>query len=350
MATQRIKFIDRAQIELSSGHGGAGCVSFRREARVPRGGPDGGHGGRGGHVVVSVNPQKKSLLDLRFQKKRYAENGQTGASRSCDGRSGSDLVVEIPLGTLVIDDSTDQVIFDGQIKEDKVLLKGGLGGKGNSFYKSSVHQAPEIAQKGLPGRTLNVRLELKLIADVGLIGFPNVGKSTIISTLSAARPEVANYPFTTLNPHLGVVKIDESFDFVMADIPGLVPGAHKGVGLGLDFLRHIERTKIFVHVVDIDPHNGRKAIEDYRQINEELDKYDESYGGRYGLEPLMNKPQVVVLNKCDLISEDLRESMVQFWEQKINIPVIPISAYTGYGLKTLKNKLTQKVLLKEESQ
>ena len=185
---------------------------------------------------------------------------------------------------------------------------------------------------------------------MGLIGFPNVGKSTLISVFSAARPTVASYPFTTLNPHLGVVQIDQYSDFIMADIPGLIPGAHKGIGLGLDFLRHIERTKIFAHVLDLDPYNDREIVRDYQQINEELKKYDELYGGRYGLEPLLKKPQILVLNKCDLVPKSVQEVMIQNLEQKTNRPVIPISAYTGYGLKTLKNRLIQEVLLKKDSQ
>jgi GTPase len=275
----KIKFIDRVQLELSSGAGGPGCVSFRKEAKVPRGGPNGGDGGRGGHVIFRVNEQKKSLLDLKFNKKLKAENGNPGEGSNCTGRNGTDLIIEVPPGTLVINEDTDEVILDCKEPNDYQILTGGLGGKGNTFYKSSVHQAPEIAQKGMPGESLNVRLELKLIADIGLVGFPNAGKSTLISVISSAKPEIANYPFTTLNPHLGVVRAGDTDSYVVADIPGLIPGAHKGTGLGLEFLRHIERTRFFVHLLDADPNNGRDIVEDYHQINEELSKYDEIFGG-----------------------------------------------------------------------
>jgi GTPase len=345
----KIKFIDQVKLELSSGKGGPGCISFRKEAKVPRGGPNGGDGGRGGHVIFRVNEQKKSLLDLKFNKKLRAENGNPGEASNCTGKNGLDLIIEVPPGTLVIDVRSDDVLLDCKIGEDYQILTGGMGGKGNTFYKSSVHQAPEIAQKGMPGDDIEVRLELKLIADVGLVGFPNAGKSTLISVMSAARPEIANYPFTTLNPHLGVVKVGETDSYVIADIPGLIPGAHTGAGLGLEFLRHIERTRFFVHLLDGDPNNGRNIIEDFHQINEELSKYDDLYGGKYGLEKLSTKPQLIVINKWDLLPEGEREILLQTISQQIGKEIIPISVYTGYGLNELKNIMSKLVFKQGES-
>lgn len=344
----KIKFIDRVKLELSSGSGGPGCIAFRKEAKVPRGGPNGGDGGRGGHVFFRVNEQKKSLLDLKFNRKLKAQNGNPGEGNNCTGKNGEDLIIEVPPGTLVIDERTDKVIIDCKQGEDYQILTGGLGGKGNTFYKSSVHQAPEIAQKGMPGESIDVRLELKLIADVGLVGFPNAGKSTLISVISSAKPEIANYPFTTLNPHLGVVRAGESETYVVADIPGLIPGAHTGAGLGLEFLRHIERTTFFVHLLDGDPNNGRDIVSDYHQINEELQKYDDLYGGKYGLQTLASKPQLVVLNKWDLIPEDQRSLVLEHLERELKQVVIPISGYTGYGLKELKNLMAKTVFKQGE--
>lgn len=345
----KIKFIDQVKLELTSGSGGPGCISFRKESKVPRGGPNGGDGGRGGHVIFKVNEQKKSLLDLKFNKKLRAANGNPGEGDNRTGKDGNDLIIEVPPGTLVIDEFSDEVILDCKIGEEYRILKGGIGGKGNTFYKSSVHQAPEIAQKGMPGDQTSVRLELKLIADVGLVGFPNAGKSTLISVVSAAKPEIANYPFTTLNPHLGVVKVGESDSYVIADIPGLIPGAHTGAGLGLEFLRHIERTRFFVHLLDGDPNNGRDLFEDFRQINEELAKYDDLYGGKYGLETLSSKPQIVVVNKWDLRPEEERELFLQEIREKIGQDIIPISGYTGYGLEELKSLMSKLVFTKGES-
>ncbi len=345
----KIKFIDRVKIDLTSGSGGPGCISFRKEAKVPRGGPNGGDGGRGGHVLFKVNSQKKSLLDLKYNRKLKADNGSQGEGNNSSGKSGKDLVVEVPPGTLVIDEFTDQVMLDCKPGETYQVLSGGLGGKGNSFYKSSVHQAPEIAQKGMPGEELAVRLELKLIADVGLVGFPNAGKSTLVSVISAAKPEIANYPFTTLNPHLGVVKVGDSDSYIIADIPGLIPDAHKGVGLGLEFLRHIERTKLFVHLLDGDPENGRDIVKDFEAINNELEKYDGLYGGKYGLEPLSKKVQILVINKWDLIPENERDLFLQNLSSRIGQDIVPISGYTGYGLDVLKNIMSKLVFKQGES-
>ncbi|MCO5112691.1 MAG: GTPase ObgE [Bdellovibrionaceae bacterium] len=332
------KFVDHVVIHLKSGRGGPGSISFRREAKVPRGGPDGGDGGRGGHIFFKAAPHKRSLLDQKFKKHYEAQSGAHGEGQNRSGKNGEDLIIEIPPGTMIINHQTEELIKDMQENEEFMILKGGLGGKGNSFYKSSVHQAPEIAQKGMPAEELEVRLELKLLADVGLIGFPNVGKSTLISVLSAAKPEIANYPFTTLTPNLGVVQAAES-SYIIADIPGLIPGAHQGVGLGLEFLRHIERTKVFVHLIDVDPFNGRDPIEDFKQINFELEQYDKDNKSKFGLLPLSQRPQIIVFNKWDLLDEEKRAYFLDSFERQLGQDVLPISAYTGYGLEVLRQKL-----------
>lgn len=332
------KFVDHVVIHLKSGKGGPGCISFRREAKIPRGGPDGGDGGRGGHVYLKANPQKRSLLDQKFKKHYEAQSGAHGEGQNRSGKNGDDLIIELPPGTMIINNKTEELIKDIAENESFMILKGGLGGKGNYFYRSSVHQAPDIAQKGMQGEELEIRLELKLLADVGLIGFPNVGKSTLISVLSAAKPEIANYPFTTLVPNLGVVQAGES-SYVIADIPGLIPGAHKGVGLGLEFLRHIERTQVFVHLIDVDPYNGRKAVEDFEQINFELSEYDKANKTKYDLLPLSEREQIIVLNKWDLVPEQERDFFLQQFESAVGKKAIPISAFTGFGLDTLRKKL-----------
>lgn len=342
------KFIDRVVIQLKSGKGGQGCVSFRREAKVPRGGPDGGDGGRGGHIFFKACSHKRSLLDQKFKKHYQAQVGAAGEGQNRSGKNGEDLIIEVPPGTMIINHETEELIKDLSENEEFMILKGGLGGKGNSFYKSSIHQAPEIAQKGMPAQELEVRLELKLLADVGLLGFPNVGKSTLISVLSAAKPEIANYPFTTLNPHLGVVQAEDS-SYVIADIPGLVPGASKGVGLGLQFLQHIERTQVFVHMIDVDPFNGRDPMEDYKQINHELLEYDKNNKSKFSLSPLAKRTQVLVLNKWDLLTEPQRDVLRSQFEIELNQTVIPISAYTGYGLDALKQKLLNLVFAEKET-
>lgn len=243
-----MKFIDEVRISVSSGKGGAGSVSFRREAMVPRGGPDGGDGGKGGDVVLRTDTRLHSLLDLRFQKTYKAQDGLPGEAQMRSGKNGENLVITVPPGTLV-KDSDGRVLYDLTEHTELVLLPGGLGGKGNTFYKSSVNQAPTVAQKGLAGQTLDIHLELKLLADVGIMGLPNAGKSTLISRISSAKPKIADYPFTTLVPNLGVVRFAEELTFVVADIPGLIEGAHTGAGLGIQFLRHIERCAVFVHLM-----------------------------------------------------------------------------------------------------
>jgi GTP-binding protein len=256
-----MSFVDEIQLKVTSGHGGPGRVSFRREAKNPRGGPDGGDGGAGGDVIFRTNPNLNSLLHLKFKKVMAAENGFPGQNKNMTGRDGQSLEIEVPYGTL-IKDMNGHILADLSDANPFILLKGGRGGKGNAFFKTSVNQAPTHAQPGEPEQVAEIQLELKLIAHVGLIGFPNAGKSTLISRISAARPKIADYPFSTLVPHLGVVRLDEERTFVVADIPGLVPGAHKGVGLGVQFLRHIERTKLFVHLIDLNPLSGRNPVED----------------------------------------------------------------------------------------
>ncbi|MCB0364286.1 MAG: GTPase ObgE [Bdellovibrionaceae bacterium] len=328
-----MKFIDEVTLAVASGKGGPGCVSFRRESMVPRGGPDGGHGGKGGDVLVRVNPHLNSLLDLHNLKRLSAENGQPGMAEKMDGRAGKDLVIDVPAGTVVTDESGNVLVDMGEVQET-VLLEGGLGGKGNTFYKTSVNQAPGIAQKGMPGEELVIHLELKLIADVGIIGFPNAGKSTIISVISAAKPKIADYPFTTLVPNLGVVRYGDADSFVAADIPGLIVGAHKGVGLGSQFLRHIERTRVFVHVVDASEMSQRDPVQDYKDINEELKLYDEMHQSKEGYWPLSDRPQVVVLNKMDVVPEEREHQLVEEF-RRMGVTALPVSAATRKNIKEL---------------
>jgi len=328
-----VKFVDEVEIEVASGHGGRGCVSFRREKYVPRGGPDGGDGGRGGNVVFKTSTRLHSLLDLKLKTKYRAPDGEKGGLQNCAGADGEDLILMVPPGT-VIKSSEGHTIRDLGPDEEFVFLEGGIGGRGNWFYKTSVHQAPMIAQKGMPGKTATIRLELKLLADVGIIGYPNAGKSTLISHISAAKPKVADYPFTTLVPNLGVVRIDEDTNFVVADMPGLIKDAHKGVGLGTRFLRHIERTKCFVHVIDISGMSGRKPLQDFKDINNELKMYDKAHQGEDDFVPLSNRQQIVALNKIDAIDEDEVEKYRRaFGKEKFK--VVAISAATGKNLKEL---------------
>lgn len=344
-----MKFIDEVEIEVSSGSGGPGAVSFRREAMVPRGGPDGGNGGRGGDVIFEANPQMGSLLDLRFRKTYKAGDGQPGAGQNCSGRNGDDLVVQVPVGTVIKDPSGHILVDLSTAGERKTLLEGGLGGMGNTFYKSSVNQAPMIAQKGMPGQSLSIRLELKLLADVGIIGLPNAGKSTLISRISAAKPKIADYPFTTLTPNLGVVQYGEFRTYVVADIPGLVPGAHQGVGLGSQFLRHIERTRCFVHLIDASSMAAQTPVQALEDINQELRLYDEMKKSEEGFVPLSSRPQIVVLNKID--SADSGELKEQLALLKIK-GVVPmqVSAATGQNIKELIFEIGKKVFEEKDEQ
>jgi len=289
-------FIDIAKIFVKSGNGGNGAIAFRREKYAPLGGPDGGDGGNGGSVIVQADRNLNTLLDFTYRKKYVAINGEDGSGSKCFGKKGEDLYIKVPMGTIIRDAETNKIMKDLSKDGDSyIVAKGGKGGKGNYHFATPTRQAPSFAEPGMPGEERSILLEIKLIADVGLIGFPNVGKSTLLSMVSKAKPKIANYHFTTLKPNLGVVKIEGAPSFVMADIPGLIEGASEGVGLGFDFLRHIERTRLLVHIVDISGVEGRDAIEDFIKINEELQNYSEK---------LSHRPQIVVANKSDMLYED----------------------------------------------
>ena len=323
-------FSDRARIFIKSGKGGDGHVSFRRELYVPDGGPDGGNGGRGGDIIFEVDKGLNTLSDFRHNSKYVAESGQEGGKRRCTGKDGADLIIKVPEGTVIYDDENHKVIADmsnGNLRE--TILKGGRGGKGNMNYATSTMQAPQYAQPGQDAQELWVRLELKVIADVGLVGFPNVGKSTLLSRVTNARPKIANYHFTTLNPNLGVVDLNDAKGFVIADIPGLIEGASEGVGLGHEFLRHIERTKVIIHMVDAASTEGRNPVADIKAINHELYEYNPE---------LLSRPQVIAANKIDVLNamdgtDPIKELKDEF--EKDGIKVFPISAVTGQGLKEL---------------
>ena len=323
-------FSDRARIFIKSGRGGDGHVSFRREKYVPDGGPDGGNGGRGGDIIFTVDKGLNTLGDFRHNSKYVAQSGDEGGKKRCSGKDGDDLIIKVPEGTVILDDESGKVIADmssGNMTE--TILKGGRGGKGNMNYATSTMQAPQYAQPGQDSQELWVRLELKVIADVGLVGFPNVGKSTFLSRVTNARPKIANYHFTTLNPNLGVVDLDGGNGFVIADIPGLIEGASEGIGLGHEFLRHIERTKVIVHIVDAASTEGRDPIEDIKAINAELEAYNPD---------LLKRPQVIAANKIDAIYDDGEESPVDKIKKEFEpqgIKVYPMSAVTGKGVKEL---------------
>ncbi|MBO6114845.1 MAG: GTPase ObgE [Lachnospiraceae bacterium] len=323
-------FADRAKIFIKSGKGGDGHVSFRRELYVPNGGPDGGDGGKGGDVVFVVDPGLNTLTDFRHIRKYKAQDGEEGGKKNCHGADGEDVVLKVPAGTVIKDAETGKVILDMSNKtEPVVLLKGGRGGKGNRHYVTSVMQAPKYAQPGQSAKEMWVTLELKVIADVGLVGFPNVGKSTFLSRVTNAKPKIANYHFTTLNPNLGVVDLDDNNGFVIADIPGIIEGASEGVGLGFEFLRHIERTKVLIHMVDAASTEGRDPIVDIETINNELSTYNKD---------LPKRPQVIAANKCDALYGDDYETVISMLKDEYEpkgIKVFPISAVSGKGLNEL---------------
>lgn len=326
-----MKFIDEAIITVQSGDGGKGCLSFRREKFIPRGGPDGGDGGKGGDIILSTTSRKRTLYQFRFQRHFKAKNGAHGQGKKKTGKNGLNLTIELPPGTLVIDADTGHLIKDlVDTGETFVILNGGRGGQGNTRFKTSTHRTPRFAQPGEPGETRTLKLELKLLADVGIIGLPNAGKSTLIAAISAARPKIANYPFTTLTPSLGVVQTDWAEPFVVADIPGLIKGAHQGTGLGIKFLRHIERTRILVHLIDVSSIDPDDPLREYHTINQELVMYDEK---------LVQKPQIVVLNKLDL--PGVRKAAEIFQSALKDKKVFLISALTGQGLEQLKSQIVQ---------
>lgn len=320
-------FIDEANIYVKAGDGGRGCVSFRREKYVPKGGPDGGDGGKGGDVLFVADGRLTSLLDFQYRREFAAQRGQHGMGSLCSGKGGEDLRIKVPVGTAIKDAETGEVIKDFTEDADAfTACKGGRGGKGNAHFATSTHQTPKFAQPGEKGVDRSLKLELKLMADVGIIGFPNAGKSTLISRISEARPKIAEYPFTTLVPHLGVVRFGEFGGFVVADIPGLVEGAHKGKGLGVRFLKHIERTRVLIHMLDLSPLTGRDPLKDFEIVNEELKAFNPE---------LSERPQVAALNKTDITgAEEKAHQLLKFFKP-LGIKVFPISAATGKGLKEL---------------
>ena len=335
-------FVDYAKIIIKSGDGGNGAATFRREKYVAAGGPDGGDGGRGGDVYFEVDPNANTLIDFRFTKKFKAENGQNGSGGHKAGKSGQDIVVKVPVGTIVKDVETGKVIVDMSKEGQKeLILKGGRGGKGNSHFATSTRQAPRFAIDGEPGKEKEIILELKLLADVGLVGFPNVGKSTILSRVTKATPKIADYHFTTIDPNLGVVKTEHGDSFVLADIPGIIEGASEGVGLGIQFLRHVERTRLLLHVLDVAGVEGRNPVEDFKTINEELKRYSEK---------LATRKQIIVANKIDSMQDDENYKELEKLAKENGIEVYKISAVTGEGLNELFNHVADviKTLPKEE--
>lgn len=333
-----MKFYDEAKIEVHSGKGGSGCLSFRREKYIPKGGPDGGDGGDGGSVIVVASSRRQNLIDFHYQRVHRAPNGGPGSGALKHGKNGDDLIIQIPVGTVIYDEETGEQIGDlTEEGQELVLAHGGRGGRGNDFFKSSVNRAPRHHQPGMPGESHFIRLELKLLADVGLVGFPNAGKSTLISSISQARPKIADYPFTTLIPNLGVVRLAEFQSFVVADIPGLIEGASQGAGLGHQFLRHIERTRILWHIIDLSDFTGRDPFEDYTKICGELASFSPL---------LMEKRQLVVANKMDLpeAEEKMQELKSRF--EKAGIEFFAVSAVSRSGIKPLLYRTM--ALLEEE--
>lgn len=331
-----MKFIDEARLTVASGKGGDGCISFRREKYVPRGGPDGGDGGKGGDVVLYADPNLATLLDLRYRRTYKAKNGQPGGANNMTGATGDDVRLRVPIGTQAYDDDTGALIVDlTEPEQTHVLVRGGNGGRGNAAFATPARRTPDFAKPGGRAEELNIRLELKLLADVGLVGFPNAGKSTLISRISRARPKIADYPFTTLTPNLGVVSVDVDRSYVVADMPGLIEGAADGAGLGHQFLRHIERTALFVYLVTQDLAPGRDPIGDYHALRHELGRYDET---------LLDRPAIIALSQCD--RPDVREQLDDLRAAiDDDTRVIAISAVTGDGLdalhKAIADTLTQ---------
>ena len=327
-------FVDTARITVKSGKGGNGAVSFHREKYVAAGGPDGGDGGRGGDVILQVDDHMSTLMDFRYKRKYVAGNGMDGTGKRCTGKDGEDMIVMVPLGTVVRDAESGQIICDMSTREPFVLARGGNGGWGNKHFATPTRQVPNFAKAGLPGQEREVVLELKLLADVGLVGFPNVGKSTLLSVVSKARPKIADYHFTTLVPNLGVVYLEEGVSFVMADIPGIIEGAAQGAGLGHDFLRHIDRCRLLIHLVDVSGREGRDPVEDFEAINEELKQYGEH---------LATRPMVVAGNKAD-IAEDrsLLEALKAHVEAK-GLPFFELSAATHQGVDALMKYTAQRL-------
>ena len=319
-------FTDYVKIYVSAGKGGNGAISFRHEKYVAAGGPDGGDGGKGGDVYFKVDKDANTLIEFRYKKKFKAQNGENGQGARKYGKSGEDLIIKVPIGTVIKDASTNEILADlSKNDEEALILKGGRGGLGNSHFATATRQAPRFAQDGEPGEEKELILELKLLADVGLVGFPNVGKSTFLSVVTSASPKIANYHFTTINPNLGVVKSKYGDSFVIADIPGIIEGASEGAGLGLQFLRHIERTRLLLHFIDVSGSEGRNPVDDYNKINEELKKYSEK---------LAKRKQIIVASKSDLVQEN-DENFINLKKiaDKNNQPIFKISSITGEGIE-----------------
>ena len=319
-------FVDTARITVKSGNGGSGAVSFHREKYVAAGGPDGGDGGRGGDVVLEINDHMSTLMDFRYKRKYTADSGMDGQGKRCSGKDGADLVIRVPRGTVVRDAESGEIICDMSQCERFVLARGGNGGWGNKHFATPTRQVPRFAKAGLPGQTRDVVLELKLLADVGLVGFPNVGKSTLLSVVSKAQPKIANYHFTTLFPNLGVVYVDEGVSFVLADIPGIIEGASQGAGLGHDFLRHIDRCRLLIHVVDVSGCEGRDPVEDFKAIHEELKQYSPDLAGR---------PMLVAGNKADIAQDRTGLEALKAHAERLGLPFYEISAAAQQGTRAL---------------
>ena len=327
--------VDYTKIYVKSGDGGNGAITFRREKYVAAGGPDGGDGGKGGDVYFIVDPDSNTLINFRYNKKYKAQNGENGSGNNCYGKKGEDLYIKVPLGTVIKDNETGKIIADLSTPGQKELvLPGGRGGKGNSHFATATRQAPHFAQGGEKGIEKELILELKLLADVGLVGFPNVGKSTILSMVTSAKPKIADYHFTTLEPNLGVVKTEYGDSFVLADIPGIIEGASTGIGLGLQFLRHIERTRLLLHVIDVSGTEGRNPVEDFKTINSELKKYSEK---------LATRKQIIVANKIDSMQDETLYIELEKMAKKQNIAIYKVSAATGQGLKELFNDVAKEL-------
>ena len=330
-------FIDEARILVKAGDGGNGCLAFRREKYVPRGGPSGGDGGRGGDVTLVSSEHQNTLLQFRFNPEHKAERGRHGEGSQRTGAEGRSLDVQVPVGTVVYDESTGERLYDfTQPGERFTVARGGKGGKGNARFATSTHQAPTEHEPGRPGEEKRLRLELKLLADVGLVGFPNAGKSTLISRISAARPKIADYPFTTLEPNLGVVQFDDFRSFVVADIPGLIEGAHLGHGLGIQFLRHIERTRLLAHLVDMSDSSGRDPVQDFETVMEELASFSDD---------LVRKPMILVAAKMDAAQDPDRVARLRRLAAERGLPCFEISSVTGQGIDALKFAMAERVLL-----
>ncbi|MHC4456077.1 MAG: GTPase ObgE [Planctomycetota bacterium] len=325
-------FIDEAQIWVKAGDGGDGCLSFRREKYIPKGGPDGGDGGKGGSVYFQAAENLNTLMDFTGKHHWRAENGQPGSGKNKHGAAGQNLIIPVPPGTLIYDADFNILLKDlNKVAMKVCICRGGRGGRGNKAFATSTNQAPRFTEPGKKGQERNIRLELKLIADVGLVGMPNAGKSTLISRCSAARPKIADYPFTTLEPVLGIVELSDFRRFVMADIPGLIEGSHSGAGLGVEFLKHIERTRIIVHILDIMPTDGSEPVDNYHAIRRELEQYSKA---------LTEKTEIIVANKIDLNPD---QKLVKNLKEKLKKMIHPISAVTGEGIKELSELLWQKV-------